>query len=71
MLVAQVMEHDNKAPEEILSLEAQQDRLLTLVGELLAANQQLRFKVAQLERQAASAERGLAHAAAWAALLLP
>jgi hypothetical protein len=71
MLVAQVMEQDNRAPEEILSLQAQHDRLLTLVGELLEANQQLRFKVAQLERQAESAERGLAAATAWAPLLLP
>ena len=71
MLVAQVMEQDNKAPDELLSLEAQHDRLLTLVGELLEANQKLRFKVAELERKAESAERGLANAAAWAALLVP
>jgi hypothetical protein len=69
MLVSQVMEHDNRAPDEILSVEAQHDRLLTLVGELLEANQQLRFKVAQLERQAESAQRGLADATSWAALL--
>lgn len=46
-------------------------RLQVLVSELLKTNQQLRFKVNELERRAEDAERGLAHACATASMLLP
>jgi hypothetical protein len=45
-------------------------RLQALVGELLQTNQELRFKVEQLEKQAESAERGLKNACVTACLLL-
>jgi hypothetical protein len=48
----------------------QPERLQVLIGELLEENQKLRFKVAALERQAQSAERGLANATKWAGTLL-
>lgn len=38
-----------RPPEELFSLQAQQDRLLALVAELLETNQILRMKLAQLE----------------------
>jgi hypothetical protein len=47
-----------RAPEELFSLQAQQDRLLALVAELLETNQTLRMKLAQLE-----AKRELEHGA--------
>jgi len=59
------------APDARLALEAKHRRLQTLVGELLVTNQQLRFRVEQLEREKESAERALAHATAGAALLMP
>jgi len=40
------------APDASHSLEAKNHRLQTLVGELLATNQELRFKVVELEKQA-------------------
>jgi hypothetical protein len=46
-------------------------RLEKLVGELLETNQELRFKVAQLEQKAASLERGLAQSCAGAGMLWP
>jgi hypothetical protein len=38
-----------RAPEELHSLQAQHDRLLVLIAELLEDNQTLRMKLAQLE----------------------
>ncbi|HVU44507.1 MAG TPA: hypothetical protein VHD85_00180 [Terracidiphilus sp.] len=40
-------------------LEARQESLLKLVGELLEKNEQLRLKVARLEELAATAPRGV------------
>ncbi len=58
----------NAAPE--LSVEDRGRRLETLVGELLATNQQLRFRVQRLEEEKDGAERALARAAACTALIL-
>ena len=49
----------------------EQTRLLNLVGELVAANQELRFKVTQLEQRATREAREYAEAAAVYRLLLP
>jgi len=51
--------HPSRAPEEIGLLEARQESLLKLVGELLEKNEQLRMQVARLEELAASAPRGV------------
>ena len=59
------------APDELVSLESEHKRLQALVGELLQANQELRFQVAQLQQQAESLEYGLANASTYAALLFP
>jgi len=59
------------APDASHSLEAKNHRLQTLVGELLATNQELRFKVVELEKQAKSLERGLAETSAAAGALWP
>jgi hypothetical protein len=59
------------APHRDFVLEASHARLEKLVGELLTANQELRFKLAQLEHQAAALERGLAQSCAAAAVLWP
>lgn len=55
----------------------EKERLQFLVGELLSENQKLRFendglrtRAEQLQRQAQSAERGLAHATRWTGMLL-
>jgi hypothetical protein len=69
--MAQPMLTTNEAPAESLPLEQQNDRLMALVGELLAANQQLRFKVAELEQQSKRTASALADASAVYALLLP
>jgi hypothetical protein len=61
----------NDAPAESLPLEDQNARLMALVGELLEANQQLRFKVADLERQTKRTASALTEASAVYALLLP
>jgi hypothetical protein len=42
------------AKDEIVSLEARQEQLRVLVGELLRTNEELRQKVARLEAQDAS-----------------
>jgi hypothetical protein len=42
-------------------LEAKNHQLQVLVGELLATNQELRFKLEQLKQRAERAEQGLAH----------
>jgi len=58
------------APQGALPLEAEHRRLQKLLGELLQTNQELRFKVEQLEKRAESAERGLKSACATASMLL-
>jgi len=58
-----------RAAEEHAPAAAENQRLQVLVGELLKENQTLRFKVAQLEQKAESAERGLAGATAWAGMM--
>lgn len=45
----QALNDASRAPEELLSLHARQDRLLALIAELLETNQTLRMKLAQLE----------------------
>jgi hypothetical protein len=47
----------------------QNKRLQALVGELLKTNQELRFKVASLEREAETMERGLKSATAWGGMI--
>jgi hypothetical protein len=49
----QVLKEVGRAPEDFLLLEARQEGLLTLIGELLQQNEELRMKVARLEGQAA------------------
>lgn len=66
--MAQTIAENNQAPED---MEAKHRRLQKLVGELLATNQELRFKVEQLEARAETAERGLANACSVAGMLLP
>jgi len=58
-------------PEELPAVEVRQHQLLTLVGELLQTNQELRFKVAELERRADAAEDALDATSRWSGLLLP
>ena len=69
--MAQPMLAAHEAPAEPLPLEQQNARLMALVGELLEANQQLRFKIAELERQSKRTASALAEASAVYALLLP
>lgn len=59
------------APDLSITEERKHQRLQTLVGELLVTNQQLRFRVEQLEQEKGLAERALASATAVAGLLLP
>jgi hypothetical protein len=63
-------EKRGRAEGEQAPVVAEKDRLQVLVGELLKENQALRFKVAHLEQQVASAERGLENATKWAGLVL-
>ena len=58
MTTEQVSNETRRAPEEFLLLEARQDTLLTLIGELLQTNEALRLKVAQLEAQLADPRAG-------------
>lgn len=58
-------------PAPASSPDDRHGQLLDLVGELLQANQELRFKVAQLEQKAERTVRNLAESAAVYALLLP
>ena len=56
------------APDQAFALRASHARLEELVGELLRANQELRFRLAALEEDSAKLERGLAQsstAALW------
>ena len=69
--MAQTMLATNEAPAESLPLEEQNARLMALVGELLEANQQLRFEVAELEQKSKRTASALADASAVYALLLP
>lgn len=62
---------ENAEPEEPRALAADHRRLQALVGELLKTNQELRFKVEELEKRAEGAERGLSRACATAAMLFP
>jgi hypothetical protein len=41
----------DRAPDERVSLEARQDSLLKLIGELLQSNEELRQKIARLEAE--------------------
>lgn len=62
--------HETREPKQSASpLEMQNRRLQALVGELIANNQELRFKAAQLETELEKAERGLKSATAWAGML--
>jgi hypothetical protein len=54
----QMAETRPQRPEEHAPAEERLKGLHVLVGELLKANQELRFKVAFLERQTGSIERG-------------
>jgi uncharacterized protein (DUF3084 family) len=56
------------APEGAVALQAKTHQLQILVGELLATNQELRFKVATLEQQTKNLERGLRESSAAGAL---
>ena len=58
-------------PADVRLHEARQHQLLTLVGELLQTNQELRFKVAELERRADAAEDALNATSRWSGFLLP
>ena len=49
-----LLNHTGRAPEDVVLLEARQESLLKLVGELLAKNEQLRMKIAQLEEMNAA-----------------
>jgi hypothetical protein len=55
----QIEETRPRTPEEHAPTEERLKGLHVLVGELLKANQELRFKVAFLERQAESIEPSL------------
>ncbi len=66
-----LMRETHKSPDEPLALETRTHQLLTLVGELLATNQELRFKVAELERRAESADCAFNEASRWSGFLLP
>jgi hypothetical protein len=59
------------SPEALQATEARQGQLLALVGELLQTNQELRFKVAALERLADAAEDALDATSRWSGFLLP
>jgi regulator of replication initiation timing len=48
-VMEQVFNTTARAPEELHSLQAQQNRLLVLIAELLEDNEKLRMKLAQLE----------------------
>jgi hypothetical protein len=71
MASAQTMDTTSRAPDEQVSMAARCEQLQALVGELLQTNQELRFKVETLERQAENMGRGLAATQVSAAWLLP
>lgn len=59
------------APDDAVALVAKNGQLQILVGELLATNQELRFKVNQLTQRAERAEQGLAQSGCAAAVPWP
>jgi hypothetical protein len=61
----------NNAPAEPLPLEKQNARLMTLVAELLETNQELRFKVTELEQKSKRTANALADASAVYRMLVP
>lgn len=63
------MDIQKRAPAA--DVDEEHGRLLKLVGELIATNQELRFKLAQVEQQAARGARDLAEAAVVYRLLMP
>lgn len=69
--MAQMMvENDNPRTEHRLP-DDRHGQLLDLVGELLLANQELRFKVAQLERKAERLTHAVEESATVYGLLMP
>jgi len=72
LAMEQITLHETiKSPEDLPAVESHQHQLLTLVGELLQTNQELRFKVAELERRADAAEDALNATSRWSGFLLP
>jgi hypothetical protein len=69
MHMAQLEQTELAAPQDALPMEAEHRRLQKLVGELLLTNQELRFKLDELERQAESAKQPSAFACAAAVML--
>jgi hypothetical protein len=51
VLTEQALKTNERASDEVVSLEARQQQLLVLVGELLQTNEELRQKVVRLEEQ--------------------
>jgi hypothetical protein len=71
MPMAQVMNGNDEAPTRSLMPEDRHGQLLELVAELLQANQELRFEVAQLEGKAERAADAVEESATVYRLLLP
>lgn len=59
-----------RAANSTLDSQAEEQRLQTLVGELLATNQDLRFKVVELEQKAERLRRALNNAAVVQGLMM-
>jgi hypothetical protein len=55
MTMEQVSKENSRAPEEIALLEARQESLLALIGELIQRNEELRLKLARFEAESAPA----------------
>jgi predicted RNase H-like nuclease (RuvC/YqgF family) len=55
--------------ESVSPLEVENQRLQTLVSELIMNNQKLRFKVAGLEAELEKSQRGLKATTEWAGML--
>jgi hypothetical protein len=71
MPMAQMMDGNDEAPTQPRLPEDKHGQLLELVGELLHANQQLRFQVAQLERKAECTAHAVEESATVYGLLMP
>lgn len=69
--MANATDAEETPPAHKLPSADQNGRLLDIVGELLLANQELRFIVAQLEREAAHTSRALNETSAIYGMLLP
>jgi len=54
-----MLKNAERAPGHVDLLEARQESLLRLIGELLEKNEQLRMQIARLEELAACAPRGV------------